>query len=265
MTPRSEARVPTSRVRRFWDSSVGKKVVMALTGAIGIGFVGVHMAGNLQMFMGPGAAQAMHDYAVLLRKAGGLLYLARGVLLLAVALHVTAALQLWARNKAARPVDYATRQPQVSTLASRTMRVGGVLLVTFIAFHIADMTFGLGVPGFRHLDPYNNLRHGFSRWWAVVFYVLATLSLGVHLYHGAWASMRTLGARRPSDAPLHRTVAIAIAVIISLGLVAVPIGAVLGLFQDDDAVMEDHQTVQADAVMAPRPAPTVQTALGATR
>ncbi len=237
------ARASVSRVRRFWNSSVGKKVVMAVTGIIGIGFVLGHMAGNLQMFKGTGAAQAMHDYAVLLRKTGGLLWLIRGVLLGAIALHVTAALQLSARNRAARPVGYGAKKDQVSTLASRTMRVGGIVLLAFIVFHIADMTFGIGVPGFVHLDPYNNLRNGFTRWWTVVFYVVAMASLGLHLFHGAWASLRTLGARRPSAAPLHRNIAVALAIITALGFAAVPIGAAMGLFTDDTPVTDESQTV----------------------
>lgn len=230
----------TGRLRRFWDSTVGKKVVMAVTGIIGIGFVVGHMAGNLQMFKGTGAAQAMSDYAVLLRATGGLLWLVRLTLVAAVVLHVTAALQLAARNRAARPVGYGKREPQVSTLASRTMLLGGVVLVAFIAFHIADMTFGIGVPGFVHLDPYNNLRNGFTRWWAVVFYVVAMAALGLHLYHGAWASLRTLGARRPSPHPLRRTVAIAIAVVTAVGFAAVPIAASLDLFTDDTPVQIEH-------------------------
>ncbi len=245
MPASSGARVSTSRVKRFWDSSVGKKVVMAVTGIIGIGFVLGHMAGNLQMFKGAGSAQAMHEYALLLRKTGGLLWVIRGVLVASVALHVTAALQLTARNSAARPVPYGNKKAQVSTLASRTMRAGGFILLAFIVFHIADMTLGLGVPGFRHLDPYNNLRNGFSRVWAVVFYVIAMACLGLHLFHGAWASLRTLGARRPSAAPLHRNIAIVIAVVVAIGFAAVPIGAALGMFTDDSPVMDESQTVQA--------------------
>lgn len=245
MPASSGERVSASRVKRFWDSSVGKKVVMAVTGIIGIGFVVGHMAGNLQMFKGTGAAQAMHDYALLLRKTGGLLWLIRGALVTAVALHVTAALQLTARNRAARPVPYGSKKAQVATLASRTMRVGGVILLAFIVFHIADMTFGLGVPGFRHLDPYNNLRSGFSRPWAVAFYLLAMASLGLHLFHGAWASLRTLGARRPSANPLHRNLAIVIAVVVAIGFAAVPIGAALGMFTDDTPVMDESPTVRA--------------------
>lgn len=262
MPSTDSARATPGRVRRFWDSSIGKHVVMAVTGIIGIGFVVGHMVGNLQMFKGAGAAQAMHDYAVLLRKTGGLLYLVRGVLVAAVLLHVTAALQLWARNRAARPIDYGVRRAQVSTLASRTMRAGGVLLLAFIVFHIADMTFGIGVPGFRHLDPYHNLRNGFARWWAVVFYVLAMVSLGFHLYHGAWASLRTLGARRPSAAPLHRNIAVAIALVTALGFLAVPVGAVLGLFQDDTPVSEELHTVNTAVPTPPALHPAARAVAG---
>lgn len=238
---------------------------MAVTGIIGIGFVLGHMAGNLQMFKGTGSAQAMHEYALLLRKTGGLLWIIRGVLVAAVVLHVTAALQLTARNRAARPVPYGSKKSQVSTLASRTMRVGGILLLAFIVFHIADMTFGIGVPGFRHLDPYNNLRNGFSRWWAVLFYVAAMVSLGLHLFHGAWASLRTLGARRPSAAPLHRNIAIVIAVVTALGFAAVPIGAALGLFTDDTPVMEDMQTAQGAMPATTAAVPVAPTARGGAR
>ncbi len=227
------------------DTTIGKKAILALTGLVLYGFVIGHMAGNLQMFKGAGSAQAMHEYALLLRKTGGLLWVIRGVLVASVALHVTAALQLTARNSAARPVPYGNKKAQVSTLASRTMRAGGFILLAFIVFHIADMTLGLGVPGFRHLDPYNNLRNGFSRVWAVVFYVIAMACLGLHLFHGAWASLRTLGARRPSAAPLHRNIAIVIAVVVAIGFAAVPIGAALGMFTDDSPVMDESQTVQA--------------------
>jgi len=246
MPANDKAQASSSRLRRFWNSSVGKKAIMAVTGIVGIGFVVGHMAGNLQMFKPTGGAQAMHDYAVLLRKTGGLLWLARGVLLGAVALHVTAALQLWWRNRSARPVQYDVHKAKVSTLGSRTMRAGGVLLLAFIVFHIADMTFGVGVPDFRHLDPYNNLRSGFTRWWAVAFYLAATVSLGFHLYHGAWASLRTLGARRRSANPLHRPMALVIAVVTAAGFAAVPLGAVLGLFTDDTPIQEEMQTVRRE-------------------
>lgn len=227
------ARPPAGRVRRFWDSSVGKKVVMAVTGIGGIAFVIAHMAGNLQMFSPTAPAQAMHTYATGLRKLGPLLWIARGGLVVMVVLHVVAALQLTARNRAARPSAYGRKEHHTSTWGARSMRVGGVGLVGFIVFHILDMTLGVGHPQFVHLDPYNNLRLGFQRWWAVGLYVVAAGLLGLHLFHGAWASWRTLGLRRPSDRPLHRNIAIAIAVLVALGFAAVPVAAALGVFAPD--------------------------------
>lgn len=220
------------RLRRFWDSTIGKKVVMAITGILGLGFLVVHMVGNLQMFKPTGAAQAMHDYAVGLRALGPLLWIARGGLVVLVVLHVIAAAQLTRRNRLARPADYERRALQASTWGARSMRVGGVVLAAFIGFHLADMTWGWGHPSFVHLDPYNNLRVGFQRWWAVLFYLVALGALGLHLYHGAWASWRTLGARRPSAQPMRRTIAVAFALVIAVGFAAVPIAAALGFFRD---------------------------------
>lgn len=223
----------TGRLRRFWESTIGKKIVMAVSGAAGIGFVLLHMAGNLQMFMPTGAGAAMHTYAVNLRKLGALLWVARVGLLAAVVLHVVAAVQLTARNRDARPVAYSRRKSRVSTLSSRTMRVGGFILVGFIVFHILDMTVGVWHPRFTHLDPYNNLRIGLQRWWVALFYVISVVFLGLHLFHGAWASWRTLGLRRPGDRPLHRSIAIVLAVLITLGMGAIPVAGALGLFPEE--------------------------------
>jgi succinate dehydrogenase / fumarate reductase, cytochrome b subunit len=217
--------------RRFWTSTIGKKVVMAVTGCGGVAFLLVHMAGNLQMFAPEAPAQAMHDYAVGIRSLGPLLWIARGALAAMVVLHVIAAWQLTIRNRQARPMSYARREPQASTWGARTMRVGGVLLLAFVVFHILDMTWGVGVPGFVHLDPYNNLRLGFGRWWAVAFYLLALVFLGLHLYHGAWAAWRTLGARQSSPRPLQRNLAIVIAATIVIGMAAVPLAAAFGVFE----------------------------------
>lgn len=228
----ASAAASRGRLLDFWDSTVGKKVVMAVTGMAGIGFVLVHMAGNLQMFKPEGAALAMHNYAASLRALGPLLWIARGGLVVCVVFHVMAAVQLTARNRAARPVAYAMRKAQTSTLGSRSMRIGGIVLFAFIVFHILDMTLGVGHPQFTHLDPYNNLRIGFSRWWATAFYLLAVALLGLHLYHGVWASWRTIGARRESPTPRQRTVAFVLTIVIALGFAAVPIAAALGWFPE---------------------------------
>ena len=217
-----------NRLRRFYSAAIGKKIVMGVTGLIGIGFVILHMAGNLLAFRGP---EAINAYAHFLASTGELLWVLRLVLIGAVILHIIAAYQLTMQNRAARPVGYVQREPQVSTWAARTMRWGGVLLLVFIVLHIMHFT----NPGWRpagifdKADVYTNLVMSFRIWWITLFYVAAMVALGLHLYHGAWSSVRSIGASQPTRRPLHRTVALAIAVIVWLGFTAVPVAVFAGL------------------------------------
>lgn len=217
-----------NRLRRFYGAAIGKKIVMGVTGLIGIGFVLLHMAGNLLAFRG---SEALNAYAHFLASTGELLWLLRFVLIAAVILHVIAAYQLTLQNRAARPVGYVNREPQVSTWAARTMRWGGVLLLVFIVLHIMHFT----NPGWRpdgvfvKSDVYANIVISFRIWWVTLFYVLAMMSLGLHLYHGVWSSVRSIGAAQPSPRPLHRRVALALAVALWLGFTAVPVAVFAGL------------------------------------
>jgi succinate dehydrogenase / fumarate reductase, cytochrome b subunit len=210
-----------SLVANFWHSTIGKKVVMAFSGLIGLGYVIAHMIGNLQAFQG---AEKIDGYAAMLHgPLKSVVILARIVLLAAVVLHVVAAYQLTMRSRAARPVGYASRAPQVSTFASRTLRWGGVLLLVFIIFHILHFTIGTVHPDFQDIKPYHNIVVGFQQKWVAIFYVIAMAALGMHLFHGAWSSMRTLGLVKPSADPLKRTLPIVLAVAVSAGFAAVPL------------------------------------------
>jgi succinate dehydrogenase / fumarate reductase cytochrome b subunit len=219
----------------FYRSTIGKKIIMAATGLIGIGFVIGHMAGNLQAFVG---RDKLNAYGALLHgPLGELLWVVRVVLVVAVVLHVLMAYQLTMRARAARPVGYEQRTPQVSTWASRTMRWGGALLLVFIILHILHFTTGQVDPaGWRdrldaagRRDVYGNLVASFRIWWVAAFYVLAMIFLGLHLYHGAWSSVRTLGYAKPSPHPLHRRIALVIAAVIWLGFTVVPLAVLAGL------------------------------------
>jgi succinate dehydrogenase / fumarate reductase, cytochrome b subunit len=212
---------------QFWRSTIGKKVVMAVTGIIGILFVIGHMTGNLLMFKGQGA---MHDYALLLRTSMPLLWAVRAVLLLSVILHIVAAYQLTMLSRAARPSGYAQRKPQVTTFAARTIKIGGVIILLFIVYHILHMTLGTVHPQFTHFDPYNNLRIGLANPFVAAFYLLASGFVGFHLYHGAWSVVRTLGVARPSTTPLKRKIAAGIAIVVALGFMIIPIATLLGAF-----------------------------------
>lgn len=216
-------------VPNFWKSQIGKKVVMAVTGLIGVGFVVGHMLGNLQMFQGP---EAMNAYAKFLHDLGGLLWLARLVLLGAVVLHVVAAVQLTRQKQAARPVGYAKgTQWAVSTFASRSIRWGGALLLFFIVFHLAHFTWRVVYPGYSSTNIYGNVVAGFSKWYVSLFYLVTMAALFLHLYHGVWSSPRTLGAVQPSRNPLARRVAPVIAILVYLGFSAIPAAVLLGILK----------------------------------
>jgi len=209
----------------LYRSTIGKKVIMAITGLIMVGFVVLHMLGNLQAFQG---AARINAYSALIHSTGELLWVARAVLLAAVILHIDAAIQLTRIAQAARPQAYAERRTQVATVASRTMRWGGVVLAAFIVFHILHMTTGTVHPSFTPGDVYHNLVTGFRVWPVAVFYLVAMGALGFHLYHGVWSSARTLGIARPSPHPLHRPVAVVVAVAVAAGFALIPIAVLAG-------------------------------------
>ena len=212
----------------FWQSTIGKKVVMAVTGLIGIGFLISHVASNLQMF---GSPEHLDSYAKLLRSFGPLLWVARAVLLGSLILHVLAAVQLTARKREARPVDYRKKTAQAATLGSRTMFWGGLLLAAFIVWHILDMTLGVVTPGFVHLRPSANIPLSLSRVPVAAFYILAMVSLGLHLYHGTWSFLKTLGVARESAHPLKHGLSALLAIAIAAGFAALPIGVLLGIIR----------------------------------
>lgn len=212
-------------VLEFWRSTIGKKVVMALTGIFMVLWILGHVSGNLLVFKGPAA---MNQYAAFLHSLGGVLWAVRAVLLVAIVLHALAAWQLTERAHAARPVAYVKKAAQVSTAASLLMRWGGVLLLVYVVFHLLHMTFGVVHPGFSRDDVYRNVVDGLRAPYVAAFYLVAMAALGMHLFHGVWSSARTLGVARPSQAPLERRVAVAVAVIVWAGFSVIPLAVLFG-------------------------------------
>ncbi len=213
-------------MRQFWDSSIGKKVIAGVTGLMLVGFLVGHMAGNLQVFLGQGKFDA---YAHFLQGLGELLWIARGVLLAALILHIVCVFQLAARNKAARKGDYVSRKPQVSTLASLTMKLGGILIAIFVPVHIMHFTTGQLHPAFQHGGAYGNVVIGFRVWWMSLFYVVTMVFVGLHLYHGVWAGFRTLGVAKPSANPIERQLSLWVALAVAGGFILVPVSVLAGL------------------------------------
>src|SRR6478672_9526689 len=215
------------RIRTFYGSMVGKKVVMGVTGVIGIGFVILHSLGNLLIFQG---STALNAYSHFLKSSGELLWALRIVLIVAVVLHVIAAVQLTKQSRAARPIGYAKRDLQAATIASRTMRWGGALLLVFIVVHILHFTTGTIRPAgyYSNEDVYANVVSSFRIWWVALFYVVAMIALGLHLFHGAWSSVRSVGVSPESPLPLKPRLSRAVALFLWAGFTAIPVAVLAG-------------------------------------
>ena len=211
--------------RKFFQSTVGKKVVMAVTGIILVAFVIGHMAGNLLVFAGRAQINA---YSRVLHASDELLWGIRSVLIASVVLHIWSAVALTAVARAARPNDYARKVTQTATLASRTMRIGGLLLLAFIVFHLAHLTVGAIRPQgtFDDHDVYANVISSFRIPWVTAVYLVAMVGLGLHLFHGAWAAFRTLGISPPSAHPRKRPVAMVIAIVVWAGFTSIPLAII---------------------------------------
>ncbi len=199
---------------------------MAVTGLIMAGFLVTHATANLLAFGGP---EHINAYSRFLHSVPELLWTARLVLVVSVIVHAWSALQLARVSAAARPVDYDKRIPQAATLASRTIRWFSVLLALFIVIHILHFTTGQLLPGFVPGNPYENLVQAFGTQRVMaVFYILMMMVVGLHLYHGTWSAIRTLGLSRPRPNPLVRPVATILAIGLWLGFTAVPVGVLVG-------------------------------------
>ena len=219
-----------NRLTTLWDTVIGKKIVMAITGVILILFVIGHMIGNLKIFAG---SNAIDTYARFLREAGTpelsygqLLWVVRIVLLACVALHITAAVQLTQISRAARPIGYGVKREIETTWAARTMRWGGVLLVAFVIFHLLHLTAGaVGFrPGqFKDLAVYQNVLAAFAVWPVAVFYVVAMGALCLHLSHGIWSMLQTLGWNTARNEAQLRVLSRLIGIVVFVGFASVPV------------------------------------------
>lgn len=226
-----------SRLAHLYSSAIGKKAVMAVTGVLLLGFVLVHMLGNLKIYFG---AETLQHYADWLRVVGApllmkgwALWIFRIGLIVAVALHILAAWQLTRQSHAARPVKYAKRDYVEAGYASRTMRWGGVLIAAFVVYHLLDLTLGTVNPNpqFSPEHVYANVVASFSLWPVSLFYVIANVLLGMHIYHGVWSGIRTLGFQRPLMDGLTRGVALALALVIAVGNISIPVAVLAGVLK----------------------------------
>lgn len=222
----------------FYKSTIGKKVVVAVTGIAMILFVVGHVVGNFKAFAGVDPTTGIHaldQYAVFLRELGQdmlghgtFLWIARIGLLMALVLHVVSIVQLRAINAAARPKGYQVKKRKPQTFAAYLMYWGGLVLLVFIVFHILHLTIGSVHSNFVEGDVYANVYHAFQIPWITGFYVVAMCALGLHLYHGSWSLFQTLGIDNP-DLNNHLLLgARVLSVLVVLGFISVPIAVFAG-------------------------------------
>lgn len=218
-------------------TTVALKLLMAVSGLLFIGFVLGHMYGNLKMFAGH---DAFNDYAHHLRVLGepmlpysGFLWIMRVGLIVALLAHVGSALALWHRAGKARSVSYAVKRNRSSSLSSRTMRWGGLAILLFLIWHLINFTIGKVNPsGGATNDPYNLVYDTFDQWWMTLIYLLAMLALGLHLHHGTWSALQTLGWTGTAAARARAKIAgWVIAIVVAGGFSLVPLAVVLGIIE----------------------------------
>jgi succinate dehydrogenase / fumarate reductase cytochrome b subunit len=221
----------------LFRSSLGRKYLLAVTGLLLFLFVLAHLAGNLQIFLGP---EAINRYGHFLQSNPELIWPARLVLLLTLVVHVWAAIQLSIENKAARPIAYAQWKPVGSTYASRTMLMSGLIIFAFVIYHLLHFTvqakyvnltgedFGKFTDNLQRHDIYTMMVIGFRSIWVSGFYILGMALLCLHLSHGVSSMFQSLGWKNQTYGPALDKLARGAALAIFFGYISIPVAILLG-------------------------------------
>ena len=217
----------------YFGTSTGKKYMMAVSGAALFAFIIGHLLGNLQIFLGP---DALNHYSAFLRSTGELLWMARAGLLVMAGIHIWTATVLTLENRAARPAPYACKDYIAASYASRTMHWSGIIVVTYLVYHLMHFTFGKVHPELyavtdalgRH-DVYRMVVTSFQQPTIAAVYILANLLLGIHLSHGIYSGFQSLGLLTEPLRPRLRTLSYMIGYGIFLGYAAIPVSVLAGI------------------------------------
>jgi succinate dehydrogenase / fumarate reductase cytochrome b subunit len=219
----------------FTRTTVGKKILMAISGIILFGFLLGHMMGNLKVYQG---AEAFNAYAHHLRtfgegflEPGQFLWIARISLLAAIAVHMFAAAQVVRASRKARRQGYRKSNSLSFRYASKTMRLGGIWILLYLIFHLADLTVGVTNPGFVEGQAYANLVRSFSRAPIAIFYIVSMIPLGMHLYHGLWSATQTLGLANPQIRKFRSPLVTVVTVALMLGFISIPVSVLAGILK----------------------------------
>lgn len=217
-----------------YGSSIGKKVLMAVSGIILTGFVFIHMIGNLKVYLPDNGAHLDH-YAEFLKTMGDpiliegqALWMFRIVLLVALVLHVSSALQLWSMSNSARSAPYRKKKSDPVVYVGTMMRLGGLAIGLFIVAHILHLTVGIS-PEFKHGEVYHNVVTSFQKPVVALLYVAAMIPLGIHIWHGGWSLFQTLGLNNRRWKGFWRAMAALVALAVMVGNISIPLTILVGL------------------------------------
>ncbi len=215
---------------KFYQATIGKKVIMAVTGCILFLFVLGHMIGNLQIYLG---SEQLNYYAEHLHKLAPLLWAVRLIMLAVVATHIYTAIQLWWLNRSARPAGYLKQGWVHASFASRTMIYSGLIIGAFIVYHILHLTTGQAHPGGLqylpdgNIDVYTNVVNGFRQIPASAVYIVAMIALWFHLSHGVWSMFQSVGINHPRLTPKLEKCGLFMATLIAAGDISIPVAVMI--------------------------------------
>lgn len=215
----------------LYKTSIGKKIIMGVSGFVWFGFLVGHLYSNLHLYAGP---ESMNAYYAGLKSSPLLFWGVRAVLLATIVVHIVIAYQLVKMSWSARERGYQRYRCAATTYAARTMRWSGPILFFYIVYHLLHLTVGVAMPGptpHDEYDVYSNVVRSFSYWYVSAAYIVAMLALGLHLYHGVWSFFQTIGANHPKYNPLRRAFATLVTVAIIGGYVSMPIAVLAGLLK----------------------------------
>lgn len=255
VSPVHPKRRPAPWPIEFYRSAVGKKWVMAITGIMLMGFVFIHMIGNLKMYFG---AHDFNVYGEFLREIlypffprTVTLWMARIGLIVAFVLHIHSAASLTLMNRRANADRYqSARDYQAANFASRSMRMTGIIILLYLFFHLADLTWGFVNPDYIRGDVYRNTQASLTNIPVAVVYVIANIALGIHLFHGSWSMFQSLGLNNPRYNAWRRNFAYGFAAIITIGNLSFPLTVASGVTSDDVCFEDGDRIVTCEKVFA---------------
>jgi succinate dehydrogenase / fumarate reductase cytochrome b subunit len=214
----------------LWQTAVGKKWIMAITGVMLMGFVFAHAVGNLKMYLGPADfdhySEFLREILVPILPRTIFLWLLRIGLIAAFVFHIWAAASLTAMNRKANAPYVSRRDYVAANFAARTMRWTGIIILLFLIWHLADLTWGLkpiAPSDWTRGEAFNNVTESLERVGVAIFYVIANIALGIHLFHGSWSLFQSLGLNNPRFNKARRYFATGFAVLVAAMNISFPI------------------------------------------